>query len=94
MAARGSRRVPVSPSRQVEVLYRGSWLRGWLSVWRKDDVGWLAYVTFSYPDGVTQPRWFDQDHIAAAAYSLATGPLEGAQLSQGQTPILPRPFRL
>ncbi len=40
-----------------------SWLCGWLSVWRKDDVRWLAYVTFSHLDGVTQPRWFDQDDV-------------------------------
>jgi hypothetical protein len=51
--------------RRVEVRHDGHRLRGRLSAWRKDkgDTRWLGYVTFSHLDGVTQPKWFDQDDI-------------------------------
>ena len=48
-----------------DVHYCGLWLRGRLSVWRKDDADarLLGYVEFSHPNRVTQPRWFDQDEV-------------------------------
>ena len=53
----------VEPCQVVEVLHKRVWHKGRLYAWRRDDGRWLAYVEFSHPNGVTQPKWFDQDDI-------------------------------
>ena len=53
----------VDPVQVVEVLYQLLWRRGRLEAWRRQDGRWVGFVTFSWPDGVTQPMWFDQDDI-------------------------------
>jgi len=54
------------PGRLVEVRYRGTWLRGLLKAYWREDGRWQAYVEFSHLNGVTQPKVFDQDDVQSS----------------------------
>lgn len=51
---------PVDPPRPVEVRYRGIWVSGMLTAWRKDLGRWWAYVELQVLRG---GQWFDQDDV-------------------------------